>query len=170
MRAAMRWSLGAVLVALSACANAPVHVVVVPACRFEATLDGVTDVDGVGQRDVPGPDAQGDILVRVRPCSTGLLRNVELRNEGGTYSLWHSTADSGAWLLGVADPSSPTQLLNAPEGALGVIVETGREILLYGADNGSVRAGSTRYSVTLTYDDGHIEHALVRRADPLMLR
>ncbi len=153
-----------------ACCGAPEHALVAPlACRFEATLEGVTDVDVVGQRDTPGADGQGDARVRVRPCSTGVLRDVALRNEGGTYSLWHSTPETGSWLLGVADPAAPTALRNVPEGAPGVTVIAGRDVLLYGADNGSVRARDTRYSVTLTYDDGHVEHGLVRRLAPLVV-
>jgi hypothetical protein len=149
--------------AMSACASAPLpEVAAAPACRFEATLDGITDVDLVSQSDTPGPDAQGDLRVRVRPCSSGALRDVALRNEGGTYSLWHSTPVAGAWLLGVADGDAPAALLNAPEDARGIAVQRGRLMLLYGADNGSVRARSTRYSVTLTFDDGHVEHGLVR--------
>lgn len=138
-------------------------------CRFEATLEGITDVDLVGQRETPGADGQGDARVRVRPCSTGVLRDVALRNEGGTYSLWHSTPDAGSWLLGLADGEAPSVLRNAPEGAPGVAVRAGRVLLLYGADNGSVRARDTRYSVTLTYEDGHVEHGLVRRLAPLVV-
>jgi hypothetical protein len=166
MRRAMRLHLLCAAV-LSACAT--VRPVAPSSCRFEAALDGITDVDLVGQRDAPGPDAEGDLRVRVRPCSSGVLRDVALRNEGGTYSLWHSTPDAGAWLLGVVDPAAPSQLRNTPETSPGIAVEAGRVILLYGADNGSVRARNTRYSVTLTYDDGHIEHGLVRQPSALVV-
>jgi hypothetical protein len=160
----------ALAAALIGCGGATARAVTVaPACRFEATLEGITDFDLVGQRDTPGADGQGDARVRVRPCSTGVLRDVALRNEGGTYSLWHSTPETGSWLLGIADGEAPSALRNVPEGAPGVAVEAGRVLLLYGADNGSVRASDTRYSVTLTYEDGHVEHGLVRRLAPLVV-
>jgi hypothetical protein len=120
----------------------------------KAQLEGLSSVDLVGIKRSLAPDGQKDGLITLHLGAGGTVAALTLHSVDGQLSAWDTTPTSGLWVLGVADKEKPNELINKPDGSITINADKPKEMLLYFADNGSVRDGKTHYSVTIAYVDG----------------
>ena len=129
----------------------------------KAVLEGISSVDLVGGGKSVGPDGQNDALISLRLGPGGTITTLTVHNVDGQNSAWHTIPGNALWVVGVADKEKPKELLNKPDGSVEIKTDKPKEILLYFADNGAVRDGKTRLSVTIAYADGTKREIAVER-------
>jgi hypothetical protein len=124
---------------------------------LSVSLKGFGSVDLVSMSETPGADGQADAVLQLEVRRPGRVRSLGLRNTDGLYSVWDTVPGNGHVLLGVAEAGRPGVLLNRPDGSVDLEVEGSRSLLLYAADNSSIRGGQTHYQLNLTFGDGSLE-------------
>jgi hypothetical protein len=130
----------------------------------KAVLEGFSSVDLVGGGKSIAPDGQNDALISLRLSPGGTVTTLTVHNVDGQPAVWDTNPGNALWVLGVADKEKPKELLNKPDGSVEIKTDKLKEMLLYFADNGAVRDGKTRLSVTVAYADGtKREIAVVRK-------
>ena len=120
----------------------------------KAVLEGFSSVDLVGGGESIAPDGQNDALISLRLSPGGTVTTLTVHNVDGHPAVWDTIPGNSLWVLGVADKEKPKGLLNKPDGSVEIKADKLKEMLLYFADNGAVRDGKTRLSVTVAYADG----------------
>jgi len=123
---------------------------------LESTLRGFGPVDLVNLSESAGPDGQRDAVFALEVKRPGRIQSLELRNTDGLHSVWDTVRGNGHVLLGVAEADRPGVLVNRPDGSVDIAVEGSRSLLLYAADNSSIRGGQTHYQLSLTFADGQM--------------
>jgi hypothetical protein len=117
-------------------------------------LEGFSSVDLVAGGKSIAPDGQNDALISFRLSPGGTVTFLTVHNLDGQPAVWDTIPDNSLWVLGVADKEKPKELLNKPDGSVELKADKVKEMLLYFADNGAVRDGKTRLSVTVSYANG----------------
>ena len=129
---------------------------------LSVSLKGFGSVDLVNLSEAAGPDGQPDAVFGLEVRRPGRVRSLELRNTDGLYSVWDTVPGNGHVLLGVAEADRPGVLVNRPDGSVDIEVGGSRSLLLYAADNSSIRGGRTHYQLSLTFADGQVGSTPVR--------
>jgi hypothetical protein len=131
--------------------------------KIRSSLKGFGSIDLVNTSETVGSDTNPDAVFKLRIRTLGTIQQIEVRNIGGMQSVWDTIPGNGAVLLGIADVDRPDVLLNASDGSVSISVDHSRTLLLYAADNSSVRDGKTRYQVEVTFVDGRSIRTIIRR-------
>jgi hypothetical protein len=129
----------------------------------KAVLEGFSSVDLVGGGKSIAPDGQNDALISLRLSPGGTVMTLTVHNVDGQPALWDTNPGNAHWVLGVADKEKPKELLNKPDSSVEIKLDKAKEMLLYFADNGAVRDGKTRFSVTVAYANGTKNEIAVER-------
>jgi len=90
------------------------------------------------------------------------VKSIEVRNIDGQHSVWDTIPSNGCSLLGVASADRPDKLINKSDGSVDINVENPTTLILYLADNGSIRGGRTKYQISITLSDGRVGRAPVQ--------
>lgn len=110
--------------------------------------------DYVSASDAFRKDGRADAQFRLNVNSSHYRRivHIELRNTNGWYSVWDTRPGNSPWATAVFKNS---RLMNGAGGVVSFTISPGQTTLyLHVQDNGSIRAGKTRYKATITYADG----------------
>ena len=129
---------------------------------LESTLRGFGSIDLVNLSETAGLDGQVDAVFALEVKRSGRIQSLELRNTDGLHSVWDTVPGNGHVLLGVAEADRPGVLVNRPDGSVEIGVEGSHSLLLYAADNSSIRGGQTHYQLSLTFADGQMGSIPVR--------
>ena len=127
----------------------------------KAVLGGFSSVDLVGGEETIASDGRTDALVSLPLSPGGTVTTLTVHNVDGQPAKWDTIPGNSLWVFGVADKEKPKELLNKPDGSVEIKADRLKEMLLYFADNGAVRDGKTRLSVTVAYADGRTKEIAV---------
>lgn len=130
---------------------------------FECLWLGFSSFDLVNLSESPGGDGQKDAVFALDINTSGKITSIALSNINGMHSLWDTIPNNGNVLLGVADAANPQILLNKPDGSVEIEVEHPKRLLLYAADNSSIKEGRTTFQLTIRLADSQLGTALVKR-------
>jgi len=132
--------------------------------QIEASIERFGPYDLMKGSEAIRGDGRIDAVIKFVIHTSGNVKSIEIRNTDGRHSVWDTIPGNGHVSLGIADPSRPDVLLNRQDGSIGIDVQNPCDLLLYVADNGSIKAGNTNYVVTVNFTDGRVGRTLVKRA------
>ena len=122
----------------------------------EAVFEGFGHYDFLRINKRMGSDGRKDAIIKVVIHATGKIIRIEVRNISGQHSVWNTIPNNRCALLGVAEADKPDKLINKSDGSVDIHVEDPAALILYLADNGSIKGGRTQYEVSITFSDGRV--------------
>ena len=131
--------------------------------QIEASIERFGPYDLMKASEAIHGDGRLDAVIKFVMHTSGNVKSIEIRNTDGRHSVWDTIPRNGHVSMGIADPSRPDELLNRQDGSIGIDVRNQCDLLLYVADNGSIKAGKTNYVVTVNFTDGRVGRSLVKR-------
>ncbi len=121
--------------------------------EFKATLLGISSSDFGGRYEYLKPDGSRDYLLQLTVNFPGkYIKNIEIRNTNGQFTVWDTIPGNGMWNLFVCNQYN--YLFSNQNGGLKQPIPAKGTYFIYLPDNGSIREGKTNYKLTVFFTDG----------------